>query len=107
MPFGLQPKSFGAVAPPRSGQDWNGLMRTPLLCTFQFVAQRTSSNGVLIGRPEFQRKIPVILHPPMAASAHLFALLKKWRPRPNGTSQIALALIRWRISKSEFAYQSC
>src|SRR5690242_2597768 len=107
MPFGSQPKSFGAFTAPRSGHDWISLMRTVLLCTFQFVAQRASSNGVPIGSPEFQRKIPESRHPPITASVTLLVPEKYLRPRPNGSSQILLALMRWRISKSEFAYESC
>src|SRR4051794_24459635 len=107
MPVGSQPKSFGASTPPRSGHDGMLLIRTVLLWTFQFVAQRASSNGVLIGRPEFQRKIPERRQPPITESAMLLAPEKYLRPRPKGSSQILLALIKWRISKSEFAYQSC
>ena len=72
-------------------------------CTFQFVAQRSAWNGVWMGSPEFQRKMPVTCQSPRAALSGPFRSWPSQRPRPTGSETSQLALTMWRTSKSELA----
>src|SRR5690242_18286427 len=82
----------------------SGRTRTPLDCTFQFVAQTQQSNGAeAIGSPLFQRKIPVDCQPPKTCSMTPPALPKNRLPRPIGSPITQFALMMCRESKSEVA----
>ena len=87
--------------PPRVGQVLMGLIRTPLLCTFQSVAQVSASNGEETGRPEFQRKMPDICQPPSRVLTTPPELPNQRCPRPKGICQTPLMLMMCLTSKSE------
>src|SRR6267143_2644392 len=108
MSHPLPPKSFGAPVPTgagvptRLGQVLVGARGVTFAWTFQLVAQRASSNGEPIGSPVFQRKIPASCHPPRTACRAGLSVFTKVLPLPNGNCHTAEALMRCRMSKSEF-----
>src|ERR1041385_3939822 len=83
------------------GDDWIGRTRTPFDCTFQFVAHTQQSKGAAVmGRPLFQRKIPVVVQPPRTLSTMPLEFDRNRLPRPSGSPTTQFALMMCRASKS-------
>src|SRR5712664_1824555 len=97
------PKIFGVLL--RFGHPLTGTGRIRLVSDWfsQFVDHVLASMGVPRGSPVFQRRMFENCHPPMNASSSPLSLAAKVRPRPNGSCQMELTLIMWRVSKSDAA----